>query len=200
MTNPRNREQDQRDDNSEWKRKHHNVQRIIAWGGLAGLCILILQWCQMRDSLHTDQRAWVTVATAILLKEKAVDEKPEVEIKVFNSGKTPALEVKILGSVYLAADEPGSVNFGDVSKYPSAVIGPAAPPTSIILERPPLGELEVLALSSNANNLYAHGEIRYVDIFGKHHTTGFCFCLRQKDVKAAGPVVMNACETGNWAN
>lgn len=201
MAKPTKDQQGDSQQNPDWPRKHHNVQVLIAIGGLLGLAILILQWWQMREALHADQRAWVTVGTATLLKERTVNEKPEVEIKVFNSGKTPALEVKILGAVYLSAEEPGSVGYPkDTSKYSSAVIGPAAPPTSVILERPPLGELEVLAFSSGANGIYAHGEIRYVDIFGKHHTTGFCFCLRQKDVKAAGPVIMTACETLNWAN
>lgn len=179
-----------------WERKHYKIQRTIALGGMAGLCVLILQWCQMRDTLRTDQRAWLTVTNAELLKSPAVNEKPLVKINVSNSGRTPALQAKVLGVVYLAAEEPGSVNFGDVSKYPTAVIGPSAN-ISVTVDRPPLGQAEELALRANENGIYAHGEIRYFDIFGRQHHTGFCFMIKQKDFLERA---MTACETGNYAD
>jgi hypothetical protein len=125
-----------------------------------------------------------------------------VEITVANSGKSPARDVKILGVVGPAAETPGveSVNFGAVRNYPSAVLAPGAPPILVIVTRPPLGESEELAIRSNANALYTWGEIRYVDIFNRNQTTGFCFSIRQKDIKPEGGSVMTACETGNYAH
>jgi hypothetical protein len=204
MAKPNERKQSDSQQKPDWPRKHHNVQMLIAIGGLAGLGILILQWCQMRDTLRLDQRAWATVASAELVKRTAPNEKPQVAIKIVNSGKTAALEVKVLGAVYLAAQEPGSVGYPkDTSRYPSAVIGPGSNPIYVTLERPPLGPDEDLAIRDNSNGVYAHGEIRYVDIFGKRHTTGFCFSVHQKDMNDPEQISnfdMTACETLNWAN
>lgn len=201
MTNPNEAEQNSCESNADWQRKHYQVQKWIAIGGGLGLIVLIMQWCQMRTALQTDQRAWVTVSSAKLLKPLAVSEEPLVEITIANSGKSPARNVKILGVVAPAAETPdkGSVDFGDARNYPSAVLGPGAPPIPVTVTRPPLGETEELAIRSNANALYVWGEIRYADIFDRNQTTGFCFSIRQKDIKPEGGSVMTACETGNWA-
>ena len=164
---------------------------------VAAIVAAIFYFCQLQIA-RLDQRAWVTVTIATLEKPVATSEKPLVKVNILNSDKTPALNVKVLGVVYLAADEPGSVSFGDTAKYPAAVIGPTAT-MNVTLDRPPLGEDEVQAVQTNRNGIYAHGEITYLDIFGAKHHTGFCFSIREKDFNEI-PMVMTACERLNWAN
>jgi hypothetical protein len=182
----------------------HTRKRRINWQfvipaiiGVLTLGVIAFQ-AHLLQEANRAARAWVTVTIATLAKPVAVNEKPLVKIDVLNSGKTPALNVKVLGVVSIAANEAGSVNFGDTSTYPTAVIGPTSSIT-VTLDRPPLGQDEIQAIESGRNGLYAHGLVVYFDIFGRKRRTEFCFSIREKDMHNT-PTVLTACEQGNTAD
>src|SRR5712692_7195299 len=56
---------------------------------------------QIERNAHLDQRAWVTVEIAKILKAPALDETPTVTLHIKNSGKTPARKFRVTGSVYI---------------------------------------------------------------------------------------------------
>src|ERR1700730_13876810 len=109
MANPDNNEQSGHHDKPDWQREHYNVQRLIAIGGLLGLVVLSLQWCEMRKSTdaatkaaiaardgitraeataHLDQRAWVSTVQTPISGRPQVGSKFSIRIPVKNNGKT----------------------------------------------------------------------------------------------------------------
>src|ERR1051325_1376386 len=100
----------------------HNAQPILAVATILILLIYVGQLTEMRKSTNAakraarlakksiehvetnarlDQRAWVTIRTAKLIKLPALDEIPIVVLQLFNSGKTPALKLHTSSLVYV---------------------------------------------------------------------------------------------------
>lgn len=56
------------------------------------------------DYLKTEERAWVSVKTFVLVKEPSVGEAVDIHISLINSGKTPALDIVPHGEIVLSKD------------------------------------------------------------------------------------------------
>jgi len=146
------------------------------------------------ESSRVDQRAWLTVTNVGLIKPLAVDEIPQVEIRVANSGKTPALNCDIVCSVMSrSASQPIGIPKTMTGKPISQpVIGPSVSVTTIGESTEPFfRQSQIEAIQNGSYNLYVFGIITYCDIFKQRHFTNFCAFLSGPNLKFA------SCETGN---
>ena len=89
------------------------IQGLLLFVGLAYCWFSWMQWTAMREQIYVaqqqidgikgDQRAWVTVTGAKLVRPLTVGEKPSVQIELTNSGKTPEMKVKTVAVAYIAS-------------------------------------------------------------------------------------------------
>jgi hypothetical protein len=150
-----------------------------------------------RETDEVSRRAWLTVKTATLAKPLARGEAPVVLLEIINSGKSPALDVILAGSVFSRAALP-------LQDVPREIIGPdssrmAIGPDAMIIipmtASEPISEQEQIdAIRYGPWRLYARGVIAYLDALRTPHKTTFCFRLKGDDFDRG---VMGACERGN---
>src|ERR1051325_10357795 len=146
---------------------------------------------QARDNMRLEQRAWVTAGEARLEKPLVPGKTATFSIQIVNSGKTPALDVHITGSAYIAREPMPEVPPNAIKE--SSLIGPegqifAKPETKYAV----IDEREIKSIRNAELHLFAKGRITYVDIFEVTHTTTFCFALEGKYLD---DFVMRNCET-----
>lgn len=150
-----------------------------------------------RETDEVSRRAWLTVKTASLAKPLAKGEAPIVLLEVVNSGKSPAVDVILAGSVFSRAvppsqDAPREIAGPDSSR---TAVGPDAMITIPMTASEPISEQEQIdAIRHGPWRLYARGVIAYHDALRTPHKTTFCFRLKSDDFDRG---VMGACERGN---
>jgi hypothetical protein len=225
MANPGDNEQGGGHGNPDWQWKHHRVQRLIAIGGLLGLLVLSLQWCEMRKSTDAatkaakaaedgvvfarenarlDQRAWVTIRVVRLLKYPTLNEKLPIEIILINTGKTPALSVGIATHCFTSLTSTG-ISKVDLTVNPlnsevsRGVVGPNVDFSSMVGD--PLlidTKQQIDDLESGFITLYVVGFVEYSDISEKiHHTR---FAVRISGKTRMDKTYFTACQIGNTAD
>src|SRR5205814_2703993 len=134
----------------DWQRKHYRVQRLIAIGGVLGLVVLSLQWCEMRKStdaateaakaakdgielarenIRQDLRAWVLVSAASL-NAPIQENHPLVTTLICNNfGKTPAFDVSVSYWTAISAEiDPSKLPRDTASGIESVAIQPPGVP------------------------------------------------------------------------
>jgi len=148
-----------------------------------------------------DQRAWVTVKTATLTKAPTIGEPVLVTLEIINSGKTPALNATIGGSV-ISRSIISEKDFQDATIYKPVsvmVIGPSTVVTIFLDTSDAVRQQEQIDALGKKNTIYASGFLQYDDIFGKQHRTKFRFKLLPEDY-ARHMTTLAAAERGNDAN
>lgn len=133
-----------------------------------------------RDQMRLDQRAWVGI-TEIDIKDPIAVGKPFVWVGyIENSGKTPALAIRMLFRyrTALGTNYP-RFTYGATTHRRSAII--VLQPSSKISigghatsSDPNLTAAQINALRTGLTRMYIFGEISYEDIFGVRHTTRVC--------------------------
>lgn len=155
-----------------------------------------------QNQMRVDQRAWVGV-TDISIKNPIVAGQKFVWMgQIENSGKSPALNTKILFYSHTALrGEPSSFIYpnipSDPEEYGTTVIEPSSKFHIGGYERPDdpvLTEVQVRALQDGTTRMYIYGKIRYQDIFRVWHRTHVCAWVAP-DLKETHP-----CSTYNDAN
>jgi hypothetical protein len=151
-----------------------------------------------KESARLDQRAWVTITQSILYKPLAVGEVPKINMTLTNSGKTPALKVRIVGVAYVGDSPVSSSNIGHTGAIKEALIGPGG---TISTEREavePIRDDDVIqAIKDDTVRLYAMGYISYFDVFNQPHKTNFCIFISGKWLEKS---IMVNCDSGNAAD
>ena len=162
------------------------------------------------ENFRLEQRAWVGAVHAIPPEYKeggknvyVKDGQPmKTGVKIVNSGKTPALNVRTIVSMFYwkSSDEfvptfKKVINIGDGPS--TSVLQPNA--TAVIKARsiPEEGGINKADIANIANAqqiLYIAGKITYEDIFKRPHSTLFCMYLDPS------LTVFNNCNGHNEAN
>lgn len=150
-----------------------------------------------RENSRVDQRPWVTVAVAALLRPLAIGEKPIVGIDCHNSGRTPALDGQIIGRLLIKDELTGAdlaevpVTHGDVSKM---VFGPDGNGNGVCEAANPLTNTQLDSIQKGEMTLFLIGKILYADVFEEKHETSFCFFIKGRSLDRG---VLGAYRTGN---
>lgn len=142
-------------------------------------------------------RAYLSVDAAEL-RDLAVDLKPEGQIRIKNSGATPAYDVTTLITLTAVKDPLELAEYlkRAVPVGPSQ-IGPGGTlsPTSVIDMA--MTQTLLNTLTTKSHTLYLHGRIDYTDIFRKPHWTTFR-CAQDPD--RIGTARLRICSEGNDAD
>jgi hypothetical protein len=129
---------------------------------------------QQLESAHVEQRAWVSMKEMKMatFKEDAV----RVDIKLTNSGKTPALDVNVALSVFNRANGPPTEK--DHAAYlvrnKHEAIFPGSQTYEIAKVASPISQAELDSIMVGKKVLYVLGDIEYTDVFRESHFTKFC--------------------------
>lgn len=139
-----------------------------------------------------ENRAYVAV-TAVLM-ENTVQSKKRIRIAIFveNTGKTPAVKYTPHLYVGFSPEEPTKPGYITTTGPPDVAVLPPGTEVTVEVVRE-LTEQEWKQVFDYPNSrLYAWGDLVYEDIFGKPHTTKFCFVNASRD-----SLYFNACSQGN---
>ncbi len=135
-------------------------------------------------------RAWVTVARTQLAV--LVPGRPAVVLlHVTNSGQSPAINLRHMGSLVGRAEQPSPADPEEAEnpgEFPS-VLGPGATFTLRLETTEPVTGDYLAALQAGRSTLFAGGLIFYQDIFGQEHITDFCFQLKGSELLNRFPTV-----------
>jgi len=139
------------------------------------------------NAIQLDQRAWISASINLwndsgkpMMEIPAAGQPLIVRISYKNSGKTPALHVKIFArrEGFIASDKFPSFEYGE-SKYGSPTTIP--PDSNVVMDdviTRTLVQSDRDKIFSKDWRLYVHGRVAYDDVFGKAHITEFCSFLR----------------------
>jgi hypothetical protein len=121
-----------------------------------------------RAASRVDQRAWLGVKDIKLGTPLKIGQKVDIEINSVNSGKTPALDVRMTSlSMGINKVQPATTSSPD-----SGVVAPGN--NQMLFGSAELSDTGINFLLAAKVKLYVRGRIEYKDIFGASHTTTFC--------------------------
>jgi|GEM_PF-5929772 len=198
-----------------WEKRQYWVQATIAVVGAISVAIYAFQLYEMRKATKAateglaltremnrlDQRPWVTASGGTLLKAPLVGEKVTVMVALLNSGKTPALETRGAGKVFITGAALSQEKFLFDTSGPEVsrtVVGPTST-THVLLHTPePLTEAQFQSMKSGEYQLFCTGFAEYWDISGRPHKTTFCYQLTLEDWVPGQS--LQSCGEGNKVN
>jgi len=132
-------------------------------------------------SLVVSERAYVTVS--LLSSEPKEGEKIKSTISVINSGKTPAINLRVRSLQGTTGKEVAvedaykqavsAVAFDDKTSS-KGILGPAQTSQQVTEAARPLSGPEFTAINDGSLVWYVFVELRYDDTLGRHHTTLSC--------------------------
>ncbi len=139
-----------------------------------------------KESFYIGDRPYVNVKKANMDKFE-VGEKPRVYIHLINTGKTPALEVKVTAIINIGTEPKPDIKRPDLNDpdyylYPSLAAGGdtgatllASAETGVVaLGAKPLSKLTIEEIKSGRLFIYVWGGGLYKDGLGKQHSFTFC--------------------------
>jgi hypothetical protein len=155
-----------------------------------------------KDISRRDQRAWLTIRTVTMKTPLAVGQRPIIEVRFENTGRTPALNVQSAGAISsnqtVVRETLASRNRPIVGQTGRSIVGPNAGETGIYYGKEPIKDAgQIEAIRAETWIIYVSGSIRYDDIFGNHHCTTFCYGLSGREADAFR---LSACFDGNEAD
>lgn len=183
------REQERREQSRDTvDRQRLKVEKIAAWIGFAGILGLLFNLCETRRSVNVaiknarlDQRAWVLPNDVITPTEYKEGVPLRFGVRLLNTGKTPALNVKTLvGGITWPRGQPFRIEYEDAPwASPGRSIGTLLPSTPAVAtaEPTPITKRQLEALQNKVTVLYLYGEVSYDDVFNVSHCTSFCFMI-----------------------
>jgi hypothetical protein len=170
-----------------WRDKRWRHPQVIVNGALAFIAVIaaIIYYCQlqqMKRQLTLDQRAWVTVSEIKLLAPLKVGERPTLQVKFLNSGRTPALDAHGAGVVFIKDSVKESELVENVlsgGENSHAVIGPNDISYVYIKRSEALENDETFKAIEDGKirRLFVFGVVWYKDIFGYTHKTRYCYSI-----------------------
>jgi hypothetical protein len=129
------------------------------------------------NASRTDQRAWVG-PIRFVLQDMQAPNPIKATATIVNSGKTPALHVKVR---YIIHASDGEIDIADYAKHPTETLVSGTPfsmfpntPIELNADTGSTDELGIRSVNNGRKFLYMFGEIEYGDIFGREHQTRFC--------------------------
>ncbi len=166
------------------------------WATALATLLLVWNLIETRQASRRELRAYVTVKKAII-KNFAVGSRPKMVIEFFNSGQTPAYELRLDALSYWGpADELAAVppDLPPAQHISRAAVGAQA--RTRILDTMPvsLDEATFRAVCEGEGAFYVSGAVHYVDVFGRPRVTNFKL---QQHFEMVGK--LGFCSTGNDA-
>ena len=149
---------------------------------------------ETRTANAVAQRAYVYVSGVRLRRYPA--NKIEITYPICNAGQTPGRFTGEFSraNVYVVGVFPDPFKRGEIALTEKSVV---VPPTRIESDQLngkyyiDLSDVEVESINAQHSQLIFHGFIRYFDIFGRWHDTGF-------GVSYSGPLMPNECYYMGW--
>jgi hypothetical protein len=128
------------------------------------------------ESSHLDQRAWLNVSGFKLSEEPTLDQGATVLLSVFNSGKTPALEMTNESILLSSNIEPPPTAFSfELNPVSRSIVPPGTAGTFFKTNPLTLKTLsQASAYGSGLSKIYVEAIIHYKDTFGHSHWTRVC--------------------------
>ncbi|HTC65215.1 MAG TPA: hypothetical protein VK709_20410 [Candidatus Saccharimonadales bacterium] len=134
------------------------------------------------EQFHLDQRAWVG-PEMMIIKEMHAPDPINIDITIVNSGKTPALKMKVRYYLYV------SDSIIDIEKTSKSILAmPKGESTvstlfpnqtnHLIAPTSTTDELGIQSVKTGRKLLYFFAWISYDDVFKGHHETRFCSQFR----------------------
>ena len=127
----------------------------------------------MRENLRLEERAWVGPLSAVVQGNFKIGNKTQVVLRIANTGKTPAI---VTDAPIVLRPVP---NGEDVKFFLPKSVAERALLLPGMVEEKKVGPLDSAPLLQDLKDgtrvLHVWGEIRYEDMFGRKHRTGFCF-------------------------
>lgn len=159
-----------------------------------------------REQVHVGQRAYLILKHPELTGPLKMNESPEVSVELFNSGQTPATEVKAGFEVFISNVPEGPpivvMNYGYIGAGQEIKMF-AKMLTRLSDEQFKSITAEEISLEGNAlkvyygNRLFVKADVRYKDVFGGSGETTLCSAYR-------GETILAACTAGGnemtWEN
>ena len=148
----------------------------VLFNGLLTLTTAFLAFLayQQLESAHVEQWAWVSMKEMKMatFKEDAV----RVDIKLSNSGKTPALDVNVALSVFNRANGPPTEkdHAANLARNKHEAIFPGSQTYEIAKVQSRINQEELDSILVGKKVLYVLGDIEYTDVFSEPHFTKFC--------------------------
>lgn len=140
-----------------------------------------------RQNEQLDQRPWIAVTSLRLTKFQA-DAKLEAQLVFTNSGRSPALNVSVVGKV-LNLDQKADPDFLLIAPAGDFTNFRATPPqggnTWTADSGKPLEAADKEGVEKHRRTVWTFGFVRYEDTFGKAHVTQFCGYTRSGGVESA---------------
>jgi len=164
-----------------WKPWKRMLTVIVGLAGIGYAAITYWQWHDLRRNFEIDQRALVRLKPIDLPDFTADTEFREWPMRIMNTGKSPALGIKVAYVVEVVpAKQPPSFNFNIHERENVALLFPSDNDPmnlgiigSSIDPMKKLPTKQIAELTSGASYLAAFAQISYRDQFGSHWTQ-FC--------------------------
>ncbi|HKW65188.1 MAG TPA: hypothetical protein VJN89_21725 [Candidatus Acidoferrum sp.] len=146
------------------------------------------------DISRSDGRAWLYTTGYTLSKEPVENEAVNVKAQVFNSGRTPAVNVTTDSATYVGIGEPPQFNWPKIKSPPSRnIISPNDIRQSIASGGIRLNGPVLALYNSGTVSIYVMFRLDYQDIFGRSHW--LTVCTYHSHVMPVD--TFNYCRTGN---
>jgi len=128
------------------------------------------------ESTHLDQRAWLNISSFKLSEEPTLNQGVTVTLFVFNSGKTPALEMTNESTLIFSNVEPPPTAFSfEPNPVSRSIVPPGTAGTFFRTNPLTLKTLsQASAYGSVLSKIYVEATIHYKDTFGRSHWTRVC--------------------------
>jgi hypothetical protein len=156
-----------------------------------------------KRNAELDQRAWVNVTKIKLEKPLTISEKPIVTLIITNSGKTPALNVRVGAHMYVSPNVMRDDKIVRTGPYSEIIIAPNSEHTGQVAMSDEVFAFFRLpqtfaSVTKGDYSVYVDGKITYCDIFGKKHFVTFCSLVNGITMKdSSEPNALVGCEGGD---
>ena len=152
---------------------------VATFTGLLFFATLLLWWSTRNLVKGADKtaekqlRAYISVDSFRILDMQKLWSKQDFEIHIVakNYGQTPAYDVISLGGVEIGTAQ-NPVLAAPSGTPTKSTLGPNAPILKF-LHKTALSDADIAGLNNRTLSLYAYGEIRYKDAFGKNRLTHY---------------------------
>ncbi len=157
--------------------------------GFFGFGVLTIQTGLTRDTMRLQARAWVSIPGVVGKNEIQVGAPLSVGVKITNSGSSPALKMRLRITIAevpktLISDLPRQMSDGQSVRSPAVLYpGQEVEGRTGYVNGEAISKALIDALACGDVKVFIYGRVDYEDVFGRAHSSKFCFDLGE-DLKS----------------